>query len=164
MAAAAARDDNPGETGGSAQGGFLEGLVSGLVRQIAAGGGRLTVDVPGAGRVVLIGEAELQALEAVAGSRPLDPPSGRELEVLGRIAEGMPAAAAARSLGLSASTVNQHLATIRRKLGVSRTSDAVAVAIERRWLPAPASKQEPDPPLTPVVDVRDEPTPSRPLP
>jgi DNA-binding NarL/FixJ family response regulator len=126
--------------------GLLHDLFDDLIRHIAAGNGRMTVDVPHLGRVVLIGESELQAIEQSAALAEAARPSPRELEVLSLIARGMSAPQAAQSLRLSPSTVNQHLAATRRKLGVSRSAEAAELARELGWLSED---------LHVVVDVRD---------
>lgn len=52
--------------------------------------------------------------------------SRREFEILRLTAEGLTAAAAARSLALSEATVKFHLSSVRRKLKVKNTAEAVA--------------------------------------
>jgi DNA-binding CsgD family transcriptional regulator len=56
--------------------------------------------------------------------------SRRELEVLGLVAEGLTSAQAAEKLFLSPRTVNTHLTSIYRKLGVRARSAAVRIAVE----------------------------------
>jgi two-component system nitrate/nitrite response regulator NarL len=60
--------------------------------------------------------------------------SGREREILGRMAEGETVPAIARALHLSASTVKSHVEQLYRKLGVSDRAAAVAVAMRRGML------------------------------
>jgi DNA-binding NarL/FixJ family response regulator len=131
MAAEASRE---AEGAGADSPGLLHDLLDDLIRHVAAGNGRMTVDVPHVGRVVLIGESELAAIEQSAALAEAERPSPRELEVLSLIARGMSAPQAAQSLRLSPSTINQHLATTRRKLGVSRSAEAVVIARQHGWL------------------------------
>lgn len=54
--------------------------------------------------------------------------TGRETEALLLLSRGLTAAAAARRMSCSVSTVNKHLGNVYRKLGVSDRLDAVLVA------------------------------------
>jgi DNA-binding NarL/FixJ family response regulator len=58
-----------------------------------------------------------------------------ELEVLGQAAKGLRAQAIAFDLERSVSTVRKHLRNVRRKLGVTTTTGAVARAYEVGLLP-----------------------------
>nr|WP_281278564.1 LuxR C-terminal-related transcriptional regulator [Streptomyces tateyamensis] len=51
--------------------------------------------------------------------------SGRELDVLGRVAQLMSTEEVAADLHVSVNTVKTHLKSINRKLGTSRRSEAV---------------------------------------
>jgi len=62
------------------------------------------------------------------------PLSGRELEVLKRLAKGMVYKQIARELSLSTSTVRTHLHNIYGKLGAVDRAQAVLHATERGWL------------------------------
>lgn len=62
--------------------------------------------------------------------------SKREEEVLAKLAEGLSTDALARDLGISATTVRNHIQSILRKLGVHRRIEAV-VAYGRGVEPAP---------------------------
>ncbi len=62
------------------------------------------------------------------------PLSGRELEVLKRLAQGNVYKQIARELELSTSTVRTHLHNIYGKLGAVDRAQAVLVATERGWL------------------------------
>jgi DNA-binding CsgD family transcriptional regulator len=55
--------------------------------------------------------------------------SGREIEVLRRVAEGATNKSIARSLGISHHTVKFHVAAILQKLGATTRTDAAAQAI-----------------------------------
>ena len=55
----------------------------------------------------------------------------RELEVLARLAEGLPNKAIAGALGISDQTVKFHVAAIIGKLGATNRTDAVRRAIRR---------------------------------
>ena len=62
------------------------------------------------------------------------PLSGRELEVLKRLAQGMVYKQIAHELSLSTSTVRTHLHNIYGKLGAVDRAQAVLYATERGWL------------------------------
>ncbi|KUF19798.1 MULTISPECIES: response regulator [Streptomyces] len=59
----------------------------------------------------------------------------RELDILGRLAQGMGNREIARTLFISEATVKTHLGRMYEKLGVDTRAGAVAVAKERRLLP-----------------------------
>ncbi len=60
-----------------------------------------------------------------------DPLSGRELEVLNSIAEGLSNKLIAHRLGISEHTVKTHVASILAKLGAASRTEAVSQAIRR---------------------------------
>jgi putative nucleotidyltransferase with HDIG domain len=62
------------------------------------------------------------------------PMSGRELEVVRRLARGMVYKQIAGELGLSTSTIRTHLHNIYRKLGARDRAQAVLIATERGWI------------------------------
>jgi len=62
------------------------------------------------------------------------PLSGREIEVLRRLAEGKVYKQIAHELTLSTSTVRTHLHNIYGKLGAVDRAQAVLIANERGWL------------------------------
>ncbi len=62
------------------------------------------------------------------------PLSGRELDVLRKLAEGKVYKQIAHELSLSTSTVRTHLHNIYGKLGAVDRAQAVLIAIERGWL------------------------------
>jgi DNA-binding NarL/FixJ family response regulator len=77
------------------------------------------------------------ALPAPAAAPPVDPPpdpargtglTGRELEVLRLLAAGHTNTAIAAELYISGKTVDTHVSRVLRKLGVSRRTEAAAVA------------------------------------
>ena len=55
----------------------------------------------------------------------------REIEVLERVAEGLPNKAVAQRLGISDQTVKFHLTSISGKLGATNRTDAVRRAVRR---------------------------------
>ncbi|MGH7528065.1 MAG: response regulator transcription factor, partial [Gemmatimonadales bacterium] len=61
-------------------------------------------------------------------SRPVQPLTARETEVLGMLAEGIGNKLIAARLGISEHTVKTHVAAIFGKLGVSTRAEAVASA------------------------------------
>jgi putative nucleotidyltransferase with HDIG domain len=62
------------------------------------------------------------------------PMSGRELEVVRRLAKGMVYKQIASELGLSTSTIRTHLHNIYGKLGARDRAQAVLIATERGWI------------------------------
>ncbi len=73
-----------------------------------------------------------------AGGRPRQvdpcPMSGREVEVLRRLARGMVYKQIASDLGLSTSTIRTHLHNVYAKLGAMDRAQAVLIATERGWI------------------------------
>jgi DNA-binding NarL/FixJ family response regulator len=61
----------------------------------------------------------------------VEPLTPRELDVLARLAEGLPNKAIAHALGISDQTVKFHVAAIIGKLGATNRTDAVRRAIRR---------------------------------
>ena len=75
----------------------------------------------------------------VAGADPVLPSlTGREVEVLDKLAEALSTEEIADALHLSVNTVKTHLKSIYRKLGTSDRSAAARRARELRLLPAPS--------------------------
>ena len=69
-----------------------------------------------------------------AGHETIEPLSGREVEVLGLVAEGASNAQIARQLALAEGTVKNHISTIMDKLAASNRTQAVALARARGLL------------------------------
>jgi putative nucleotidyltransferase with HDIG domain len=73
-----------------------------------------------------------------SGGRPRQvdpcPMSGREIDVLRRLARGMVYKQIATELGLSTSTVRTHLHNVYGKLGAMDRAQAVLIATERGWI------------------------------
>jgi putative nucleotidyltransferase with HDIG domain len=73
-----------------------------------------------------------------SGERPRQvepcPMSGREVDVLKRLAKGMVYKQIAAELGLSTSTIRTHLHNVYGKLGAMDRAQAVLIATERGWL------------------------------
>lgn len=104
----------------------VEELAAAL-RQAAHGDIALSRDVAG----------PLVALLATAPSRterPRDPISPREREVLTLVCEGLGNKAIAQRLYLSLRTVENHLAAVFDKLGVSSRTEAAVLAIRNGWV------------------------------
>src|SRR4030095_6131299 len=79
-------------------------------------------------------EARSPALSIDRGARDeslAEPLTPRELDVLARLAEGLPNKAIAEALGISDQTVKFHVAAIIGKLGATNRTDAVRRAIRR---------------------------------
>jgi non-specific serine/threonine protein kinase len=77
----------------------------------------------------------LAALDAVEPEREVAAPFGqlsnREREVLALVARGLTDRQIADRLVIGVRTVNTHVSTMLRKLGVTRRSDAAAWALDR---------------------------------
>jgi DNA-binding CsgD family transcriptional regulator len=69
--------------------------------------------------------------QLTVGGRPREGLTGRELEILRLLAEGLRAGVIAASLGLSLATVRNHIRSILRKLGCHSQLEAVAEARRR---------------------------------
>lgn len=99
---------------------------------------------PARASVSVLGELARQALseaqtlaEALAPRVEVNHPfSPRELEVLALAARGMTNKEIAYRLRISERTVQFHLNTIFNKTGTSTRTEAVALAIRSRWIPA----------------------------
>jgi two-component system nitrate/nitrite response regulator NarL len=112
-----------------------EAVAGGVAAYLSksAPGDRICDAIAAVARGEVILPAEVQAglaaeirLRSEPGRPALSP---REQEVLGLIAAGMSAPAAARELHLSTATVKSHLKTLYEKLGVSDRAAAVAHAL-----------------------------------
>jgi len=64
----------------------------------------------------------------------LMPLTGRELEILRKVSEGLTNAEIGYALGISAQTVKNHVTSILRKLAVNDRTQAVVTALRRGWL------------------------------
>jgi DNA-binding CsgD family transcriptional regulator len=113
-----------------------------LLDAIAAGDHRVYLESRRGSRVVLIAETELRRLEELARSAEIRSPqqtlTAREAEVLQFVADGLNGSEIADTLGLSAHTVAQHLATVRRKYGVRSSAAAAEAARRDGQLPGPS--------------------------
>ena len=78
--------------------------------------------------LVAAGEDEDPDDHEMAGVEPL---TSREIQVLERLAEGLPNKAIAARLGISDQTVKFHVASIAGKLGAQNRTDAVRRAVRR---------------------------------
>ncbi len=76
----------------------------------------------------------LESISAAPQSANEVPLSSREIEVLRLVAEGGTRVAVAMRLGISVGTVIAHLRSIHQKLGVNKSTEAVAKAIRQRLL------------------------------
>ena len=72
--------------------------------------------------------------EAPAGGGLLAPLTGRELEILRMVGEGLTNAAIGEALGISEQTVKNHVTSILRKLAVNDRTQAAVLALRRGWL------------------------------
>jgi DNA-binding NarL/FixJ family response regulator len=88
--------------------------------------------------------------------------TGRELDLLGLIAQGLSNKSAARQLGISAGTVKTHVRSIFAKLDVSNRTEAVMVARARGMSGFPGealgswegAAQTPAPGIAPIAESR----------
>jgi len=96
------------------------------VRSIAAGQTALSPEI--ARKVVQ------QVSAPVATAKQVEPLTDREIEVLRLTARGMTNKEMGRHLGISARTVQGHLANIYGKLGVYSRTEAVTEALRRGWI------------------------------
>lgn len=74
---------------------------------------------------------------AVSEPEPADPPApltDRELEILGKVGDGLTNAEIGLALGISGQTVKNHVTSILRKLAVNDRTQAVVTALRRGWL------------------------------
>jgi DNA-binding NarL/FixJ family response regulator len=116
-----------------------EVLVSATTRELAAGSGLVFAD---RGEHTLKGVSEPRRLYAAGVTQVVeadgaDYPAGlteREVEVLRLVAVGLSDAEAARRLFLSVRTVNAHLRSVYRKVGVRSRAAAVRFAVENGLL------------------------------
>ena len=96
------------------------------VRSVAAGQTALSPEI--ARKVVQ------QVTAPVAAREQAEPLTDREIEVLRLTARGMTNKEMGRQLGISARTVQGHLANIYGKLGVYSRTEAVTEALRRGWI------------------------------
>lgn len=93
-------------------------LLVGAIRSIAAGGTAFSPEI-----------------KAMLKSEPHPPElTDRQREILEKTSEGLSSDEIAGLLGISSYAVNQHLDTVRRKLGASSRTEAVAIAIRKHFL------------------------------
>jgi pimeloyl-ACP methyl ester carboxylesterase/DNA-binding CsgD family transcriptional regulator len=125
----------------SAQAKTGEVLVSGLVRDLAAGSGLHFVEhgggpiegLPAGMRLLAVMvEQHLEPAAKVAKAASLDALSTREREVLALVADGLSNAAIADQLRLSDHTVKRHVANILLKLDLPSRAAAAALAGRQR--------------------------------
>jgi DNA-binding NarL/FixJ family response regulator len=74
-------------------------------------------------------------LAATRGSTPLARLTAREMDVLVQISQGLTVKECARTLGISASTVDNHKARLMRKLNIHKTVDLTRLALAHGLLP-----------------------------
>jgi HD-like signal output (HDOD) protein/DNA-binding CsgD family transcriptional regulator len=107
-------------------------------------GGQVTpVELTNAARAINLKPTQLREIMyelplASGTNRPRQvepcPMSGREVDVLKRLAKGMVYKQIAAELGLSTSTVRTHLHNVYGKLGAMDRAQAVLIATERGWI------------------------------
>jgi len=103
-----------------------------LPRDATAGELLAAVDAVVAGLVAFHPDALRRAPRPVrAEPDPAQPLTGRELEVLGMLAEGLGNKAIASRLGISTHTAKFHVASILSKLGAGSRTEAVTIGMRR---------------------------------
>lgn len=103
-----------------------------LPRDATVGELLAAVDAVAAGLVVLHPDALRRAPRPVrAEPDPAQPLTGREVEVLGMLAEGLGNKAIASRLGISTHTAKFHVASILSKLGAGSRTEAVTIGMRR---------------------------------
>ncbi|MGB3697160.1 MAG: response regulator transcription factor [Gordonia sp. (in: high G+C Gram-positive bacteria)] len=83
-----------------------------------------------AGQSIFSAELTAQVLAAPEPAVPFPELTGREREILDRVAAGLRNGAVARELGVSEKTVANHLSSVFAKLGVDGRSEAIIAARE----------------------------------
>lgn len=86
------------------------------------------------GQMLLCGPKEM--FDRLGGQKGKAPLSGREMEVVHSVSQGLTNRAIARELHITEGTVKRHLANIFRKLDVCSRLDLVRVAVGRGWVNA----------------------------
>jgi DNA-binding NarL/FixJ family response regulator len=79
--------------------------------------------------IVLSPDTATPADEDRRNEQPVEALTGREIQVLELMAEGLPNKAIAARLGISDQTVKFHVAAIAGKLGAANRTDAVRLAV-----------------------------------
>lgn len=114
-----------------------------ILRAVEAGAvGYLLKDAPEENLIAAVrsaarGETVLDphlAWRLTFSSRGMVRPTGRELEVLALVAEGLPNGEIAQRLYIGEATVKTHLLRLFAKLDVEDRTKAVMVALDRGWL------------------------------
>jgi DNA-binding NarL/FixJ family response regulator len=106
-----------------------------LPRDATAGEIRAAIDAVVAGLLALHPDALVDARPtrrpAAARVAPDQPLTGREIEVLGMMADGLGNKLIAARLGISTHTAKFHVASILAKLGAGSRAEAVAIGLRR---------------------------------
>ncbi len=114
-----------------------------MLAHYVLGGSITPAELLGVARKVGVSPANLRTVMyelplPAASNRPRQvdpcPMSGREIDVLRRLAKGMVYKQIASELGLSTSTVRTHLHNVYGKLGAMDRAQAVLIATERGWI------------------------------
>jgi len=105
--------------------------------------------------------AALAEIGQVAKTRPPGGLTGRQAEILGYVANGMTTREIAETLVLSTATVDRHIATVYRKLGLANRAQATGYALRHGLIP-PIRPQRPGPDELHIF--LDSPAPPRSLP
>ena len=81
------------------------------------------------------GQAFSREIKTQLEKEPMPPElTKRQLEILTSIVNGQASDAIAAKLGISSYTVNQHIESIRKKLGAASRAEAVAIALRKHLL------------------------------
>ena len=110
------------------------------IRRVAQGEDLLKIELDGRPDLVdrMLDGFRGAAQAELPASCPL---TGRELEILAFVAEGLHNREIAETLDLSEQTVKNHMAAVMHKLGASTRTRAVMSAIRSEWLPNPSGTE-----------------------
>jgi NarL family two-component system response regulator LiaR len=115
------------------QGALKAGAIGYLLKNISADELANAIRAAHAGRPTLAPEAAQVLIKATTHAEQPDPGlTGRELEILQLMVDGLSNPEIAKKLWVSRSTVKFHVSNILMKLGASSRTEAVSVAIRER--------------------------------
>ena len=111
------------------------GAIGYLLKDVSADELVRAIRAAHAGRSTLSPEVALTLVEAVNPPRPGLSLTGRELEVLALMVDGLNNTQIAAKLTVSPSTIKSHVSNILSKLGVASRTEAVTLALRSRLIP-----------------------------
>jgi DNA-binding NarL/FixJ family response regulator len=125
-----------------AQGFLLKNVEPGPLAEMLRGVVQGKAPMSGGTAAKILAEFARQAQEVGAATRPTARLSGREREVLGLVASGATNKDIAATLGISTSTVKNHLQKILDKLHLENRVQAAAFALREGLGPGPSQQSE----------------------